>query len=1576
MTNKKFKVAAMSMALTACVAAQPLIANAADDVNAVSNDAPDSAPQSEEGSSVSAPVAIASEGSSNTEVKAEEKQDMLAPDEHLGEYSEPKTDTDGNSTSKADITKDAPEQEREPEIDGDGGDSDNTGDTDNTGNTGDTDNTDNTGNTGNTDNTGDNDGTGNTGNTDNTGDNDGTGGNGALIGGSGDSGSTDGEIKEQIPIGDSTLTEKPGQSSTVVTPTPGADPMPDTTNPPKVTTNPDGSVDIETPTLTPGTETTTTTASGEVKAESHTETPEEYIDLNKELGEKRPDWNTQKDAEFNGYKVSEVQPSDDGNSKTLTLTKTKHLEGQMGSDELAKFTNSTKKVNVDGTYDLVRTETYTDKDGQQRTRTTTLHVKDNEVTVDTTITLIVALEKGSHDVGSENISHVKLPDSITATDKETGDTKTINAAELERLMAKDANPTIDGSKTTYKVKDGDLEYTIEVDEGASRKLTNAEIFEKLEKMDSGKYQYDKTTDTIYYIGNGDEHAELTKEQNDTLRKTLSYTVTVTETAKDGSLSYDGSKSEAEAFEKAATAAKTEARNNAVKSALKELGLDDTQVQQALTDGTFDDDAHTFTYTLDGKTYTLKYTEPTAAEDPSKVTNKPDADGTIDTKEHTVNGSTYVTTGTISWETSGADTNNRTHTAGSSFTVPEGFAPESSKTEDGVTTTTYVKETRDGNTVTRETYVVTERDVTLTLSEKEKEELAWNDLLTQHPKYHSIEDLKAAGYKVVNYNFDNVKQVDWSASKTTSSTTTTTDDINKPLVDSNNNNWKIEQNAASDPSQAPTYTITIDKDTYRNVTKNADGTYTCTRDETRTEKDEAGKDKAVTRSVTYIFTEAPDGTLTDAEIRGMLAGEFGIGAADTEEIGKIVLDKATNTATYTSKTGETTTTITINYGSLSKKKLDVKKEVHGSTSGTAVVKTEEEYQAYCRTLLKRIKDEILPTLAADEKLFVGDTEITGETTLTDEIIAYFKKAISPEDMDPDEIVKALKEQERIAKSTTVTVNKGNEYQEDLKDYYSGASKAGDYFVKEDGTLVRVWERGGEYYDRNWNKVDKSKVTHFNHADTISHLDLASGSKLELLPEEGQKKGSTVDCVLVSKGLELKWNDDAEQLVKNNLGTTVGLQSTISKDTENGKSSHFEYDRGKPNNHPSKSAFYKLTGTVAYDAVKTDDNTDVKLFEKGKTFHDNRLEYDYYNQKNADEGLVEAVNTYLKRTRQTGKTYDNLTKEELNDIIGTYVVELGRTQNNQKGPVGYQVYLKSSSLEAYGYMSRDANTCVNKTYQNQGSRDDGYYLGGYDLMISNLIQVREGKVIGSTESTVKNISALWSIRSAPEYKMNSLLANSKNTTTNTTTNADAGSDSCQSGNFSYTYQYTHPAEKHEWSEADTTGTGTGHYTSFRKLFTSTFTGNGTGHEDSGSFRYTYRTEKDADLAPVSKVTKVDKTAHITYDSTTVESRDVLIPGTEIVHIDPDGGGDDGGDEIIDEKDSDSPILPGTPELPPVQDARPDAPVLPADPALPAVQDAHALPQTGVNWLAAIGLALSGMTLMITGAFASLTGKNAKH
>ena len=1444
MTNKKFKVAAMSMALTACVAAQPLIANAADDVNAVSNDAPDSAPQSEGESTASAPVADAS-SSDNQNHEADDAKEAFGENVDVNYHTETKNE-DGSTTETGDIVKNS-----QPETEGDGQ-----------------------------------------------------------------------QRPEVEKIGEAEKTEKDNPATTETTIKPGAESIPDEsgTRKEETTENPDGSVDIKKPTLTPGTETTTTTGTG--TATGNTSEDEyfgpEQVDLKKELGDASIDWDTaEKGAAVgeSGYTIQGVGSTD--NSQTLTLVKEDPvIEGEMTAEDIAKLVDAkASEVDSDGYYTLTRTETYKDESGNEQTRTTYIKVKegDSHVTIRTTTTLVVSRERETHTQPENNTVEVqnefKLPD-ITMDNKET-----ITSEKLQELLNKaNADPTV---PERYTVTDGNREYTITVDQEAAGKLSAKEIADYLGS------DYKAEGDKVYYVGNG-QHAELSVDQEKVVRERLSYTVEVKETKKDKAETI-GSKEEAE------NTAKTEATKAALTRALVEMGLTEEQAEAAVAEnaGQINTNGGDFVYMKDGKTYTLHYKgaevspEVSTPADKDKVPDK-DPNEIDNVQNNVVNGSTYVTTGTISWEKTGAATNGK-HTAGSPFTVPEGFAPESSKTEDGVTTTTYVKETRAGNTVTRETYVVTERDVTLDLTDEQKEELAWKDLLQQHPECSSIEDLKAAGYKVVNYNFDHVKQVDWSASKTTSSTTTTTDDTDKPLVDSNNNNWKIEQNAASDPSQAPTYTITIDGTIYENATKNADGTYTCTKDETRTEKDEAGNSKAVTRSVTYTFTEASDGTLTDAEIQGMLAGEFGIDAADTEEIGKITLDKATNTATYTSKTGETTTTITINYGSLSKKKLDVKKEVHGSTSGTAVVKTEDEYQTYCQNLLKRIQKEILPTLAKDEKLFVGDIEITGETKLTEDIIAYFKKAISPEDMDPDEIVKALKEQERIAKSTTVTVNEGNRYQEDLKNYYSGAPEVGVY----------------------------------RHADTISHLDLASGSKLELLPEKGQTEGSTVDCVLVSKGLELKWNDDADQLVKYGLGTKVGLQSTISKDTEDGQSSHFEYDRGNPNKNPSKSAFYKLTGTVAYDAVKTDDNKDVKLFEK------------------STKGLKDAVNTYLERTGQTGKTYDTLTKKELDDIIGTYVVELGRTQNNKTGPVGYQVYLKSSSLEAYGYMSRDANTCVNKTYWNQNDGYDGYYLGGYDLMISKLTQVRDGKVIGSTESTVKSITAPWSIRSAQDHKMNSLLADRKNTTTNTTTNADAGHDSRQSGNFSYTYQYTRPTEKHEWSEDDTTGTGSGSYISFVNLIHNFFSGESEPvQKDSGSFTYEYNYTTETPLQTEYMVKTTEKEATVDYSYKTVEQHDVMIPTWDIIHVDPEIPGDDGDDEIIEEKTPDSPVLPGTPELPPVQDAKPDAPVLPAEPVLPAVQDAHALPQTGVNWLAAIGLALSGMTLMITGAFASLLGKNAKH
>ena len=110
MTNKKFKVAAMSMALTACVAAQPLIANAADDVNAVSNEP---APQSEEGSSTVADTSTGNNTESNgkeTETPAgvnkqgENPEDLLGDKDVNYDHEKPQTNPDGSTTVTGTVT--------------------------------------------------------------------------------------------------------------------------------------------------------------------------------------------------------------------------------------------------------------------------------------------------------------------------------------------------------------------------------------------------------------------------------------------------------------------------------------------------------------------------------------------------------------------------------------------------------------------------------------------------------------------------------------------------------------------------------------------------------------------------------------------------------------------------------------------------------------------------------------------------------------------------------------------------------------------------------------------------------------------------------------------------------------------------------------------------------------------------------------------------------------------------------------------------------------------------------------------------------------------------------------------------------------------------------------------------------------------------------------------------------------------------------------------------------------------------------------------------------------------------------
>lgn len=519
-----------------------------------------------------------------------------------------------------------------------------------------------------------------------------------------------------------------------------------------------------------------------------------------------------------------------------------------------------------------------------------------------------------------------------------------------------------------------------------------------------------------------------------------------------------------------------------------------------------------------------------------------------------------------------------------------------------------------------------------------------------------------------------------------------------------------------------------------------------------------------------------------------------------------------------------------------------------------------------------------------------------------IITYFKTAINYKNMSDAEIVDMLEKQKADADAEHKS--------------YTGAGIGHDYW--------------GRHYDTG------------ETPNYIGHLDLATDS--DLLLEDGK---TTADAILLNTGdkkFKFEWNKSAEDLVnKDKADTQARFQDSISYDNGkqnggDGSKGHYEYERGngratwidKDNDqYPHASAYYRLTGTIAYNSL-----------EDGKEY-----------------GTRKAAEKALDKWRAEHPDAEDYKPN---------VVALKKTAANGYTFTVYKAYTYESSLTAYGYMSKDSNTCVNSGY---GSTGD--WAGGFDLRISGLTQVTK------TESSAHGRNYFDYYADITKYKTveqtsrplaNRLLNVIPGTKTvpTETTYTDTGSGLF--GSYDQNHNETHNYEK------PFTGAGTAEYTTYRTWEDTNADWDGEFEKLTGAFGFNYTSTKDAEVTEASKKTCVQTDSSVKYHYSYVERQELdPITDTKTVTTPAD---DDGGDEIIDEKDHDSPVLPGTPELPPVQDAKPDAPVLPADPALPAVQDAHALPQTGVNWLAAIGLALSGMTLMITGAFASLLGKNAKH
>lgn len=1317
-------------------------------------------------------------------------------------------------------------------------------------------------------------------------------------------------------IGTATKEETPDSSSSTTVVDPDAEVK---KGDPVVGKDEDGNTTITTPTETTGTETTTTTGTG--KADSSTTITDtkkgEEIDLNKELGEVRPDWKTDKDAKLGDYTVDKVENSKDGNSKELTLKKTSEPETkEMSAEDVAKLLDVPeggveKKEELDEegnpktTYTLKKEEISTDENGNTVTRVTYYEITGTSVKTRTETTLKLKVEKGTETKKDQDLStEAELPDSIT-----------VKNGKSELKVSKDILEKALDNGGTYTDTDKNITYTVTKKEESSTKLSNEQLAKRL----GDGFTYNAADDSISYKGE-----KLTISQNDVYRKLLSYDVTVTETIKNEGQVEGGQAS----IDKANNDAKLEAIKAALTDAAKKTGInvdsedfknqlntiDPTgkgQLNLSYTDA--DGNVHTVTLRYDGATVSAP--QP-GSSDPSK-----DTETREDIKDYTVTGTAYVT-GSNTWTESGSL--NGTYVKPGSGELPslEGWTFDGIDTEKG--TTTYKKEetvTSPDGTSTKITRTCTITESSASLSDAEKEEIAWKELQNKTGKDKAT--LLQEGYSIDigSMDFSGIKRVEWTIDTLSESTKTDTKDLNDKLVIPGGKNWSIDENAG---------TITVDGNIYRNVTKTDDG-YTCTVEDKNGVK------------TTYTFTKQAGAPLTPEEIQTALAGQYSV-SADS-----IRLNADGKTATFT-KGDET---ITVDYSTLSET-LTVRKDVHTSSSVTGIIKDDKDLEKAYDELWKQIQ-EIQSKLQPGEELRIGETKIDS-TTKKEDIIKYFTKAISPDDMSKDELIKALQEQERIAKSSTYVANKGSDYEETKKNYYSGEkTDEFKYFSKapDDSKIEVYWKWtwwGGYYYYTDANgqevRVDSNTVHSEEQRDDIGHLDLASGSKLDLLPDEDGKVNQT-DCVLVSKNLKLEWNYDAGKLVNGKDNQTVGLDSKISWDDEGGEGSgHYEYDRGNRNNNPDKSAYYKLTGTVAYDPIK--ENGSIKLYQGG---------YDGWYWVSAED---QAINAYLEATGSS-KTAASLTKKERDAIVGTYVVKIGTTGTNSTGESGYQVYLKSSELTAYGYMSRDANTCINSTYK----RQDGTwgYVGGYDLMISELTQVREGKVVGQTESTIKTITAPLSIRSSQDFAKRLLELNKQTTTTHKTGEGATAFGDNTSGSFSGTYTQ----KKGETVEAS--GTGSGHYTTFTEVLKKIFSGSGSKEHDEGSVSYTHRTTDKVNTTPVSKETVTTTDAHVGYNYTSIETRTVTVNGEETVIVPPVTPPE----TPVEDETPDEVVTPETPELPPVQDATPDAPVLPSDAVLPAVQDA--LPQTGVNWMVALGMAFSGMLLTIAGAFASLKYKE-KH
>lgn len=1388
MTNKKLKLAAMSVALTACVAAQPMAAHAVEGPDSVEdNAAPQAEPAPVEGKTAEGEVE--GEEEKQEEVrneKAEDAVDTIGGDDITVDYDHSKdtvTDNeDGSATtdSTGTVNRDTSEEKGE------------TGDP----------------------------------STDN-------------VQGSTDDGATTPDDKDAQDKDDKKEIGTANKSETVSSKTelvPG-----------ETTTNPDGST-----TTTDATLDTTVTGTGNASAKTDETFTEDVKDsLDDELGgeSEKLNWKTEPDTEIGGYTVTGAVEKDGNKTFTLTKKDEEPLTGPMTGEDIAKLIEADYKDNGDGTYTL--TKEYVDSKGQ--THTTTITVDSSTATKTTKTTLTIKMASQEHpDEKEEFKEDYQYPSENITVKDDAGNDHTFNLKDIVEKAGADKDGTF-----TYNDTDNNLTYTIIRREDSEKynALNNEELKDLLNE-NAGSVKYTVKDGKLYYITGSGEECLVKDEDNQLLRWSLSFDITITDHhGKESDTKVDGGKTEDQAKADAAQKAKDEALKKALAAAIsKETGntfnADDIDLANA-KDGKFQ-----WTDPSTNKTYTFDYNVDDNTVSSFVATEK---DGASSAKKNTEEATAEVTGSTVIWTKTGL-----THVDDSIKTAfGEGFdfkqAPTGATNFDYYTEGTYKGMLKsyigaDGKryTFTYEAGTAPAAPDGSTISNAEFTKVNW-----------TIEDKTKPVEKEENVSQDPIPIINKGYTKT-----------------------------AGDDGK---YTIKVGEKEYTGLTDNGDGTYSV-----------LNKDGSTT-----VISITPETSLSKDDVKQELEGK-GYTDITFNEDGTVSYTK--DGVKYRGTYDSTVETVSV-------------KVIERSTSLSANASSKEEAK---KELRKMIEAEIAKLQPDESLLFDGQyTFTTGTTTeYIESIVEKIVGKVNYEAMDKADLKKLLENQKKEADEA------GKSYDGKVYTWYRGSD--GKYYRADqvEDTKTDWW---GTHIQVNGQWIDVWDT--YESKNKIGHLDLATDSNLTL------KDGTETDAVLMRDNMKFLWNQDAEKLLDGE-GTEAKFMNQISYDNEDNKTGkgHYEYPRASwgnnnwiaPNSdqYPTESAYYKLTGTVAYDSLKQSDGTTCKFRSE-----------------------VEAQ-WYLDRYMSNLSTEE---KKGLNPQIVTMYTDQNYTE---QGKI-YKVYLRTSDLTTYGYMSKDSNTCVNSSYGTDRGRVR--WAGGFDLRIDDLTQIDEKTITAHGRNVYTCTGTLSKITSKLEEFSKELNLIPTHKTTTSYEYQVTGGDNGQFGSYDQTYT------QNKTYETAVKGTDSSSYVTYKTWQDTTATWKDVLNKITGFFKFNYTSTDDAKVTEATKNTDVHTESSVGYHYSYVESSESIIVPPVTPPVDPDTP-----DGPVEDETPDEVVTPETPELPPVQDATPDdaapeTPVLPSDAVLPAVQDA--LPQTGVNWMAALGMAFSGMLLTIAGAFASLKYKE-KH